>query len=157
MSLPNVWSRVRLVVAALAVLGLAGPVAAGEQVPFKGSLEGDFTTSVNFPIVSVIVDATGNATQLGKFTLTIPHEANLVSLSATGTYNFTATNGDMVFATSVGQATPTSDPNVLSVVEIATITGGTGRFAGATGSFTAERLVDLITLTTSGSFNGTIS
>ena len=29
-----------LALAALAVMWLAGPVAAGEQVPFKGSLEG---------------------------------------------------------------------------------------------------------------------
>jgi hypothetical protein len=42
-------------------------------------------------------------------------------------------------------------------METATITGGTGRFAGATGSFTTERLFDTVTLTTTGSFEGTIS
>ena len=34
---------------------------------------------------------------------------------------------------------------------------GTGRFAGATGSFLAERLYDTVDGTTTGSFEGTIS
>jgi len=46
---------------------------------------------------------------------------------------------------------------VVRIVEEATITGGTGRFAGATGSFTTVRLYDPVAGTTSGSFEGTIS
>jgi hypothetical protein len=42
------------------------------------------------------------------------------------------------------------------VVEEHTITGGTGRFAGATGSFTLERLVSTVTGVTDGSFDGSI-
>jgi hypothetical protein len=42
-------------------------------------------------------------------------------------------------------------------VETATITGGTGRFASASGNFTAERVVDLATGLTTGFFEGTIS
>jgi hypothetical protein len=42
-------------------------------------------------------------------------------------------------------------------VETATIIGGTGRFAGATGSFVAERYFDRIQGTTTGTFNGTVS
>jgi hypothetical protein len=53
--------------------------------------------------------------------------------------------------------TPTATPGIASIVETATITGGTGRFAGATGSFIVERLVDLINLETTGSFEGTIT
>ena len=36
-------SAAGLALAVVAVLGLAGPVAAGEQVPFKGSFEGVVT------------------------------------------------------------------------------------------------------------------
>jgi hypothetical protein len=39
----------------------------------------------------------------------------------------------------------------------ATITGGTGRFAGATGSFVGDRLVDMAHGTVTESFDGTIS
>ncbi len=50
-----------------------------------------------------------------------------------------------LIAVFAGQAAPTADPNVLSLTEVATITGGTGRFADATGTFTLERLLDLTT------------
>jgi hypothetical protein len=151
-------STASLALAVLAVLGLAGPVAAGEQVPFKGTLEGDVTvTPLDPPFVHVDVDATGNATQLGRFSLAIPHKVNLKTRTAIGSYEFTAANGDTLFAEFTGQATPTEIPGVLYIEETATITGGTGRFAGATGSFTCERLFDTITGTTIGSFEGTIS
>ena len=59
--------------------------------------------------------------------------------------------------TAVGQSEPTSTPGVFRIVEIQTVTGGTGRFSGAKGSFTVERLIDLTTGLTSGSFHGTIT
>ena len=58
-------SAASLTLAVLAVVGLAGPAPAGEQVPFKGSFEGDVTvTPLAPPFLSVYVDASGNATQL---------------------------------------------------------------------------------------------
>jgi hypothetical protein len=70
---------------------------------------------------------------------------------------FIAANGDRVFTELLGQGTPTETPGISHIEEINTITGGTGRFVGATGSFIMERLVDLTTGSTSGSFNGTIT
>ena len=132
--------------------------AAGKQVPFEGSFEGDVTmTPLAPPFVSVLVEATGNATHLGKLTLEVPHVVNRTNRTALGTYEVTAANGDMVFADFTGLATPTAIPGVLYIVEIATITGGTGRFAGATGSFTAVRLIDRVNLLTIGYYEGTIS
>ncbi len=126
-------STASLALAVVAILGLIGPVAAGEQVPFKGSFEGDvIVTPLAPPFLSVLVDATGNATQLGQFTLDIPHVVNRANLTAVGTYEFTAANGDTVIAEFTGIATPTDVPGVLYIEETATIIGGTGRFAGAT-------------------------
>ena len=143
---------------AVAVLVLAGPVAAGDQVPFKVKLEGDATvTPLAPPFVMVDVEATGNATQLGLFTLDIPHVVNRATRTAIGTYEFTAANGDTVYAEFTGVATPTAIPGVLYIEETATITGGTGRFAGATGIFSVERWYDMVAGTTIGSFEGTIS
>jgi hypothetical protein len=153
--------RASLALAALAVTAIAGPLAAGEQVPFKGSLEGIVTVTPvpDSPptIVDVLVEGTGNATQLGQFAFTIPHRVNRATRTASGSYHFTAANGDTLSADFTGQSMPTETLGVISIVETATITGGTGRFAGATGSFTSERTYDTFIGTTTGSFKGTIS
>jgi len=143
--------------AVLSVLVFAGPAAAGEQVPFKGSFDGTVSHTPAPPFDSVLVEATGNATHLGQFEVSIPHLVNLATRTATGTYEFTAANGDKIYAEFVGHSTPTDVPNVIAIVEVGQITGGTGRFAGATGSFTTERLFDRAALKTVGSFTGTMS
>lgn len=136
---------------------LAARAAEEKEVPFKGTLEGTVTiTPLTPPLASVLIEATGHATQLGRFTLEIPHQVNQAIRVGSGTYVFTAANGDTLTAEFTGVATLLS-PGVLSTTETATITGGTGRFAGATGSFTAERVFNVATLTTTGSFEGTIS
>ncbi len=151
-------SAAGLALAVVTVLGLTGPAAAGDPVPFKGSFGGDVTvTPLAPPFLQVDVEAAGNATLLGQFALDVPHLVNAGNGTAVGTYEFTAANGDKVYATFTGQATPTATPGVLYIEETATITGGTGRFAGATGSFTVERLYDTVAGTTTGSFEGTIS
>ncbi len=126
------------------------------QVRFSGKLEGAVTvTPLQPPTANVLIEATGNATHLGRFKLMIPHLVNLATRTATGTYTFTAANGDLLFASFTGQAlTP---PPMVSTVENATITGGTGRFAGATGSFIASRVFDQAAGWTTGTMEGTIS
>lgn len=143
---------------AIALLfSLAGPVAAAEQVPFKGSLAGTVTvTPLAPPIASVLIEAAGNATHLGRFSLAIPHQVNQALRVGAGTYVFTAANGDTLMATFTGTATLLA-PGVLSTAETGIITGGTGRFAGATGTFAAERMFFVATGVTTGSFEGTIS
>ena len=129
-----------------------------QEVPFKGRLEGAATiTPLTPPFVSVLIKGAGNATHLGRFTVEIPHVVNSATRTSTGTYEFTAANGDTLTADFTGASSPTVTPGVLSIVDTATITGGTGRFAGATGSFTVERLIDTGTGLTTGSFEGTIS
>ena len=149
----------QVAVALAVVLALAGSALAGEPVPFKGSLGGDVTVTplTPPPLLRVDVEARGKATHLGRFALDIPHKANPAFGTAAGCYEFTAANGDKVYAKFTGVATRTAIPGVLYIEETATITGGTGRFAGATGSFTSERLYDMVALTTVGSFEGTIS
>jgi hypothetical protein len=149
--------RVAVALAVVGVLAHAGPAIAGEPVSFKGRLSGDVTVTPAPPLLQVDVEAMGKATQLGRFTLDIPHVVNPATRTATGYYEFTASNGDKVYAEFTGLATPTATPGVLYIEETATITGGTGRFAGASGSFTSERLYDTVALTTTGSFAGTIS
>jgi hypothetical protein len=146
-----------LALAVLTVLSLANSVSAGDPVPFKGSFEGDVTvTPLAPPNLAVDVEATGNAILLGLFTLDIPHVVNPVTHTAKGSYEFTAANGDTLTAHFTGVAMLIA-PGILYIEESATITGGTGRFAGATGSFTSDRLYDMLEGTTTGSFEGTIT
>jgi len=154
-------SIVRLTLPLLALLALAGPAAAErqeKQVPFRGQLEGVATVSpLTPPFVSINIEGGGNATHLGKFEVSIPHVTNRSNGTAIGTYEFTAANGDTLTADFTSQVTPTDVPGVFSDVITATITGGTGRFAGATGSFVAYRVADHVTGIVSDSFEGTIS
>jgi hypothetical protein len=139
------------------VFSLAGPVAAGDPVPLRGTLEGTVTvTPLEPPFESVDIEGTGNATQLGRFTLEVPHTVNLAEGTGSGSFIFTAANGDTLSAEFIGQATLLA-PGVVALSETAVITGGTGRFAGASGSFTVERTFYPANGTTVGSFEGTVS
>ena len=139
----------------------AGPAAAGTQVPFKGSLQGHETDVLQGnPPDQLLVDGTvtGVATHLGRFTMMYNVTVTLATGSGAGSGQLIAANGDTIFFTIVGQGTPVPDtPSLNRIVEVNTITHGTGRFVDAKGSFTVERLVDINTGLTSGSFQGTIS
>ena len=107
-----------------------------------------------FPLINESILATGHATQLGRYTLAIAETVNLLEATATGTFTFTAANGDTVYGTFTGHAD--LGPPIV-ILEDATVLGGTGRFAGATGSFSISRLFNPVNRTTTGSFEGTIS
>lgn len=131
------------------------PTPAAAAVPLKGRLEGSQTiTPLDPPFVFVDMSSAGTATILGRFLVRAPHTVNFATRTAEGTYTFTAANGDMLTADFTGDA---QGGPVISIEEHATITGGTGRFDGATGSFTVHRTFDPAAGTTRGSFEGTVS
>lgn len=145
------------VVAATAVsLASIAVSAVAAETPFKGTVNADETVVPSPPTASLTRDGTGTATYLGRYTEHIEMTIFLPTLSSTGTATFTAANGDTLTATVAGQATPTTTPGVLSIVEVYTITGGTGRFADATGTFTLHSTVTQATGISSGTFSGTI-
>lgn len=149
------------VAAMLLAAALAVPAAAQKQVPFKGSLQGHETDTPEGgpPPTTLNVDgsATGIATHVGQFSFSYQLTVTLANGTATGSAHLIAANGDSVYTTVAGSSEMTPTPGVVSITEINTITGGTGRFARAQGSFTVERLVNLGTGFTSGSFHGTIT
>jgi len=131
--------------------------AGSQDVPLKGRLEGEYTLSFPGPtVLAVTGEGTGNATQLGQFTFEYDEIVDLTNGTGVGTYVLTAANGDRLTATWTGLGFPTSDPNVLAIVEHATITAGTGRFAHAGGTFTVERLFNFTTNSGGGSLEGAI-
>ena len=135
---------------------LAGSALAAPDVPLKGSVDAVETLTIDFPTMLVDTTGGGQATHLGRYTVTWEFTVNLLNGVGIGSAHFVAANGDSFSTTSLGQGTPQETPNINIVVEQHTITGGTGRFAGATGSFTLTRVVDTNTGVTSGSFEGHI-
>jgi hypothetical protein len=151
--------------ALVALLGLTRSALAGDAIPFKGSLEGTLVsrTPVAPPVVHDVFEITGHATQLGRFELVIEATVDFGARPVTGegTATFTAANGDTLVADIRGSSALVS-PGLVLITEHATIDPqrSTGRFAGATGTFTIERLADAATGVngaTSGSFEGAIS
>lgn len=142
--------------AMLLALALTSTTLAASGVPFKGAMQAVEIYTVNFPILKVDASGSGNATHLGTFTVSYHDVVDLITLTGPDSLTFVAANGDSLFADGTGKATPTETPNVLRIVETFAITGGTGRFAGATGSFTITRLLNTVTGATSGTFDGTI-
>jgi hypothetical protein len=135
--------------------GAASAAPAFVALPFNGRFVGTQTvTPLAFPEADVAVSASGVATKLGRFTIELPHRVNFVEQSAVGIATLVAANGDMIVARFEGTAQLGA---IVSIVEEATITGGTGRFADATGSFTIERLFYPAAGTTVGTFRGWIS
>ncbi len=144
-----------LLLTVLASSGVAAP-AATVQVPFKGFLQAVETYQPNFPTLLVTSNGSGTSTILGQYTVAYQVVVNIPTGSGPASAAFRAANGDSLFAEGFGQGVPTEIPNIHKIVEKYTITGGTGRFAGATGSFTVNRLVNLTTGATSGTFDGNL-
>ena len=130
----------------------------GAQLPFRGSYRQTETFEPQSPTTVLITfKSEGTATHLGRYTSSGSFLVDLTQASAGGPGNMVAANGDQLFFTGSGQATPTGVPGELSITDTSTITGGTGRFVGATGSFSGVRLLDTTTGLSAGSFAGTIT
>jgi hypothetical protein len=146
---------VGLVAAFTVSLAIVAASAVAAETPFKGTLNAVETGQVIFPTRFLDREGTGNATHLGKYTEHVVMQINIPTLSSMGAATFTAANGDTLSASVVGEATRTG-PTALSIVEDYTITGGTGRFADATGTFTLESTLDQTTGVSTGTFSGAI-
>ena len=148
-----------LPMAAMILTAALAVQAAQNQVPFKGEIQGHDTDGAMPTETTLVVttSGTGIGTLLGQFSFSQEFLVDFIANTQTGSAHWVAANGDTIDTTLAGSGEFTADPNVLSLTEIHTITGGTGRFAGAQGSFTVERLANVVTFVTSGSFHGTIT
>jgi hypothetical protein len=136
---------------------LAITAAAQQQVPFKGAMQGNDTdTAFTDTTVTVLTVGSGIGTQLGQFTFTQTAVVNFTNGQDTGTATWFAASKDSLSTTFYGSG-EVIGPNLFSITEHHTITGGTGRFAGAQGTFTVTRMASGTTFLTSGSFLGTIT
>jgi hypothetical protein len=123
----------------------------GSELPFKGTYEG--LETVVTPTHHHL-DATGNATHLGRFTVTA--DWTIGTGGGIGTSTWTAANGDELSTSFTRSGVPA--PPTITFTEIHTITGGSGRFANASGTFTVVQTRGLsMPYNNSATLDGTIS
>jgi hypothetical protein len=168
MKRPNIY----LPMAALILAALAIPVAAQEQVPFKGMFHGIDSVDVTVTPPTITTFGTGIGTLVGQFSLKNVTTVTLgPPLGGTGLGQWIAANGDSINTQFAARTEPVDmttcqivgaqpGDRYLQVTEDHTVTGGTGRFAGAQGSFTVTRYHHANPGTTHGvcgSLTGTIT
>jgi len=104
----------------------------GSDLPFKGTYEGLEKVDATMPSHHSLADATGNATHLGRFTVTA--DWTLAPTGNFGTSTWTAANGDELSTSFARRGVV--EPPTITFTETHTVTSGTGRFANASGTFT---------------------
>ena len=134
--------------------------AAGHQVPFRASYSG--TAAFNSATGTALFTGTGIASYLGRST-NVNHITVSGPASCPGGFaninveTLTAANGDTLVLTGPhDQACPTG-PNAVHGTGDWNVTGGTGRFAGATGQGIFVGGADFTTHKFSFQLTGTIS
>jgi hypothetical protein len=109
--------------------------ASGEK-PFHANFITQFESVVEYPFLHVTVNSRGQATYMGRTTaFTDDQLVSLIDGSGTATYTLTGVNGDTVvlaLVVPVGGTINVEGGVIFSGTY--SITGGTGRFSGATGS-----------------------
>lgn len=156
--------RVARLVLSLLVLApvLTAPLNGANSVPFKGSWSGVTVSAdpTNFPVVAVVAEGSGQLTHLGRYFMTSPHTSNVFTGETIGDQIFTAANGDTLTAFCEGFPVFQPDGRVVGSLDCE-ITGGAGRFEGATGAYVfflnASPLPDGTGFATEAEINGEIS
>lgn len=123
------------------------------QLPFKGQISGPTSAKIDFPAIVITATGTGVANHLGRFTSIGVNSGTLGQPTSSGTWDFVAANGDMLTSTVESTAEPLGPASVF-VTTAGTITGGTGRFAGATGAYTMTFTDVHDEATATGTFDG---
>ena len=138
------------------VIRINGTIAGSESdVPFPDPAEGFYVNG----------SVTSTDTQLGPFTMfysvIVDFAFNGTPPGAPGASQMVVgdpANGDSILTCFFGNPgnPPLCDNGDLHVGSTHTIIGGTGRYAGARGSYTIDQCVNLATGETSGTISGTI-
>lgn len=141
----------------LLVLGATASLAAN-PVPFKlldsGTLVFTSQTSANL-VGTGIASHGGQGVSAGAINITGPASCQ-GGFSAKIDGAFTAANGNLIKYTVVQVLCPTSAPGVFAGVGSYTITGGTGKFANASGSGSFNGLGDFVNYKYQCVLDGTI-
>lgn len=148
-----------LLLVATAALALPMQALAGDQVPLKGWDSGSFTLEEDgcaTGVFAVVIDDAGMATHVGAYAYHADECFNGVTGAFSGTFTITAANGDTISGTYAGTVVGVAGELAFYEQE-AVITGGTGRFAGASGGFDLSGIANLVSLESSQTISGAVS
>jgi hypothetical protein len=126
-------------------------------VPIRGTCEAAIQPAapVSPGVIRQLDLGTCRLSHLGVSELVSDKLINLAAGTQTAEVIFTAANGDMLYASGSGTNSMTAPGQVAFRVEL-TITGGTGRFSGATGTVVGEGTADLANAQSKLAMAGTI-
>jgi len=159
-------ARISLVATALLALLIAvpGQALADGEVRFRATVNETFTAAPCAPVPSLCITAVGrgHARHIGHIRESATVVINLASnpqpgcTAETRETILTAANGDQITLHATGQSCATG-PTSVAAVDFYTVTGGTGRFSGASGSGTIKVAINQATGTSITTFTGTLS
>lgn len=150
------FSLYRPALAGLFVLMSASAVAA--QVKVTGALSGHSIGTVQAGFLQAAGSGTGTASHIGRFRYLVQATVDPAGRSE-GVFLLVFSSGDVIYGSVAGRgpSPPPPPPEPVRITEQLTITGGTGRFQGASGTLTFDRLSDLSTLPAYDSHSGTVT
>jgi hypothetical protein len=138
------------------LLTTSAAFAQAKTVGVRGSFDGHGVGVIQGGTLHASGGGAGTASRIGRFSYVLNATVNMGNASSTGVFVLVFSNGDVIHGSFAGQGGP---PNATDgrIVETLTILGGTGRFEGATGSLTLDRILDESTLPPFESHSGTLT
>ena len=146
--------RMFLVNSILATIAIAPATALGAangtDLPVMGTIAGVASTDIATTPAVGTTQLSGQISQLGEVTATSDFLFTplggppVIPFDLTGTATLVAANGDQLFGTYTGTGVNNAGGSTGS--NLVTITGGTGRFTGATGTVTETYTADTTSL-----------
>ncbi len=131
-----------------------------ENAPFRGRDTGTaefLQTGCAAGLLPLTTSTVGTATLIGNYTFETEECFDLNALTFTGSFTITAASGDTITGPYSGHVTGFLDEVSPTYLFTGVVTGGSGRFAGATGEMAGTGQANLATHTESRSFSGTLS
>ena len=131
-------------------------------VPFKATYSVWSEPATPGPTIDLIVFGSGLANHLGRSDVIVNETITTLQLpwSATASVVITAANGDELHFNYSSEIDPSALPPAgngdLIIAGDCIVTGGTGRFENATGTFVYNGVFNVITSTGTAHFTGTI-
>ncbi len=133
---PVLFASSLLALAAMTLTVTCGAALAGDGMPIEGILAVNLTLSPTSPgIASISANGIGNLTNVGNLSFQLQKTLDTTGKVPTfsGTFTITAENSDTLTGTYAGVTSGADSSGFGTFSGQITVTGGTGRFQGASG------------------------